>query len=74
MPPKTTNRALRAAAEQTVPGKLDHRIESACDEVMDTALEALAGELGGQGARSKIIRDVVRKGLAVVLAERTAAA
>jgi hypothetical protein len=74
MPPKVVDRELKALADQEAPGALTERVEAAVDVVTDKALDALAAEMGGKGARSKAIRLLLQKGAVAVVAERAARA
>lgn len=67
----TTEAAMEALASQDAPGLLTERGEFVMDEVTATAVNALAAELGGRGARSKAIRVMLQKGAVQLLAERS---
>ena len=73
MSPKriTLDQALRALAEQAAQGPLTERGEFVHDAVSAQAVDALAAELGGRGARSKAIRTLLQKGAVQLLAERS---
>jgi len=62
--------ALRTLAERDAEGLLSERLESAVDEVTRAAIDALAAELGGYGARSKAIRLLLQEGAKAMVAKR----
>jgi hypothetical protein len=75
MAPKIdTMEALTALADQEGSGLLTERGEFVMDAAMAAVVKSLAAELGGLGARSKVVRRLITKGARMELAERTARA
>jgi hypothetical protein len=66
--------ALSTLADQEGNGLLTERGEFVMDEAMAAVVKALAAEIGGLGARSKVVRRLITKGARVELAERQAKA
>lgn len=62
--------ALRVLGDQTTPGPLSERLEAAVDSVTRAAIDARATELGGAGARSKAIREMLQEGAKAMAAKR----
>lgn len=71
---KDLRRALARLADQDAPGKLAERVESAVDDTMNGAINAVAEDLAGEANprmfRSKAVRLLIQKGAAAMLAER----
>ena len=75
MAPKVnTMDALQALADQEGSGLLTERGEFVMDAAMAAVVKSMAAELGGLGARSKVVRRLITKGARTELAERTARA
>jgi hypothetical protein len=75
MAPKvSTMEALQALVDQEGSGLLTERGEFVMDATMSAVVKSMAAELGGLGARSKVVRRLITKGARVELAERTARA
>jgi hypothetical protein len=73
MAPKVnTMDALQRLADQETHGLLTERGEFVMDEAMHQVIQALTAELGGLGARSKVVRRLIQKGARVELQERQA--
>lgn len=66
--------ALSILADQEGNGLLTERGEFVMDEAMAMVVKSLAAEIGGLGARSKVVRRLITKGARVELAERQAKA
>ncbi len=66
--------ALSILAGQEGNGLLTERGEFVMDEAMAAVVKSLAAEIGGLGARSKVVRRLITKGARVELAERQAKA
>ncbi len=63
---------LQTLADREEDGLLTERGEFVMDEAMANVVKALSTELGGLGARSKVVRRLIKKGARVELAERQA--
>lgn len=73
MAPKVdTMEALQTLAEQETHGLLTERGEFVMDATMHQVIQVLTAELGGLGARSKVVRRLIQKGAKLELAERQA--
>ncbi len=66
--------ALSILAGQEGNGLLTERGEFVMDQAMSTVVKTLASEMGGLGARSKVVRRLIAKGARLELAEREAKA
>lgn len=64
--------ALQNLANQEGEGLKTERGEFVMDAAMSAVVKSLADELGGLGARSRVVRRLIQKGAKAELAERQA--
>lgn len=64
--------ALQNLADQEGEGLKTERGEFVMDAAMSAVVKTLADELGGLGARSRVVRRLIQKGAKAELAERVA--
>lgn len=64
--------ALQNLADQEGEGLKTERGEFVMDAAMSAVVKTLADELGGLGARSRVVRRLIQKGAKAELAERQA--